>query len=419
MAEQNSGSKVLTGSDLVKLLRDPVVQNFNKWEELGLELELDYSCLENIRTYRRDKTDDCKRDMLSTWLETVESPTLNDVHKAIKRIKDRNLRQATREEAEDEAKKVKDAIQTISEVVDKWETKDKLDKLQSDLRDLEGELKREEEWMANNAERWDEENDQWKKGETAAKRSNIMKALEMGRNFKDNEFVVKFLRSNGVTNTFIVKDRLVENMLRQALAEIDVNRSQVLAQRYRITKRHQQRLENIQNEIKALKELLNERLVENKELIHNIDVNLGSKLKKRNEMLNNIAETCDTTNERCYKVYAKRKSLLIHWKEDIEDYSLSFNRNVSEMTKKKSTFTITILERPKWPVMVGVAVGGAMGYMLPRVRRLVGVSIGAATGGVVCFASIVIFHRDDNYKQALERARSEKTEIDKMLAEDE
>ena len=33
------------------------------------------------------------------------------------------------------------------------------------------------------------------------------------------------------------------------------------------------------------------------------------------------------------------------------------------------------LEIPKWPVMVGVAAGGAMGYMLPRVRRVVGVSL--------------------------------------------
>ena len=424
MAVQNSGSEVLTGSDLVKLLRDPVVQNFNKWEELGLELDLDYSCLENIRTERHDKTDDCKRDMLSTWLKSVENPTLDDVHKAIKRIKDRNLRQATRQEAENETKKMRDAIQTISEVLDK-ESRDtsKLDdKLQSDLRDLEGELKHEEEWMANNAEQWDEENDQWKKGETAADRTNIMKALEVGRNFKDDEFVVKFLRSKRVTNLFLMKDRLVESMLRKALIDIDANRLQVLAKRSRIAKRHQRRLENIQNEIKAQRELINRRLVENEELIRNIEVNLGvrtDKLKKRNERLKKTAENCDTTNEQCYTIYTKCKNSLSHWKGDIEDYRLSFNRNVNEMTKKKSTFMITVLEIPKWPVVVGVAAGGAMGYMLPRVRRLVGVSIGAATGGVVCFASIVIFHRDDNNKQALERARSEKTEIDKMLAEDE
>ena len=51
-----------------------VVHGVNNWKRLGLELGLHYQpTLINIETHRREKPDDCKMEMLSSWLNQWDS----------------------------------------------------------------------------------------------------------------------------------------------------------------------------------------------------------------------------------------------------------------------------------------------------------------------------------------------------------
>ena len=44
------------------------VHELTDWRKLGVQLGLYYSTLEKIRSQQCDNIDDCKMDMLSTWL---------------------------------------------------------------------------------------------------------------------------------------------------------------------------------------------------------------------------------------------------------------------------------------------------------------------------------------------------------------
>ena len=130
-------------SDLRMLLNDPEVQNIVLWKRVGLELDLTKSCLDRIGMDNRD-TDTCIQEMLQIWLLRANDPTLEDLHEAIKTIRDRNARKGTMVQAKNDGKRIQDAIQVLAESIDKCESRDmpKLKGiLQSDLKNLEHKLK--------------------------------------------------------------------------------------------------------------------------------------------------------------------------------------------------------------------------------------------------------------------------------------
>ena len=66
-------SKTDTG-DLMDVLE--VVESVSDWNRLGLTLRLLYHpTLTDIETYRRGKPDECRRDMLSAWLQQKDNVT--------------------------------------------------------------------------------------------------------------------------------------------------------------------------------------------------------------------------------------------------------------------------------------------------------------------------------------------------------
>ena len=62
---------VTADNDLCDVLA--VIHDVNDWKELGLQLGLLYSTLTDIETYRRGKPSECRKDMLSAWLQQQDN----------------------------------------------------------------------------------------------------------------------------------------------------------------------------------------------------------------------------------------------------------------------------------------------------------------------------------------------------------
>ena len=70
-----------------------VVESVSDWSKLGMTLGLLYHpTLTDIETYRRGKPEDCKKDMLSAWLQRKDNvsqsgvPSLSVLRAALIRI---------------------------------------------------------------------------------------------------------------------------------------------------------------------------------------------------------------------------------------------------------------------------------------------------------------------------------------------
>ena len=74
-----------------------VVDDFGKWRRLGLQLGLRYTTLEEIRNDHRDKTDECRMEMLAAWLRQQDNvsqtgvPSWSVLRAALRRIGENEL----------------------------------------------------------------------------------------------------------------------------------------------------------------------------------------------------------------------------------------------------------------------------------------------------------------------------------------
>ena len=68
----------MTIKDLVAELRDVI-----SWFQLGIYLDISPSELMKIRADHREKTDDCKTEMLVTWLRQVTDASWSTVVRAL------------------------------------------------------------------------------------------------------------------------------------------------------------------------------------------------------------------------------------------------------------------------------------------------------------------------------------------------
>ena len=72
----------MTIKDLINELHDVI-----SWFQLGIYLDISPSELMKIRADHREKTDDCKTEMLVTWLRQTTDPSWSTVVKALVGIK--------------------------------------------------------------------------------------------------------------------------------------------------------------------------------------------------------------------------------------------------------------------------------------------------------------------------------------------
>ena len=77
-----STSAPVTIKDLINELHDVI-----SWFQLGIYLDISLSDLMKIRADHREKTDDCKTEMLVTWLSQTTDASWSTVVKALVGIK--------------------------------------------------------------------------------------------------------------------------------------------------------------------------------------------------------------------------------------------------------------------------------------------------------------------------------------------
>ncbi len=81
--------------DLQRLLHE--LEGVIDWRGLGIELKVPYAELKKIDQDCRGKTEECKRELLHTWLCRVADPTWNDVVEALRRMKLVNMAEKVEE----------------------------------------------------------------------------------------------------------------------------------------------------------------------------------------------------------------------------------------------------------------------------------------------------------------------------------
>ena len=114
---------------------------------------------------------------------------------------------------------------------------------------------------------------------------------------------------------------MVEGILRQALMEIDIDRSRTIGIRYQEMKKHNKQLEHLKTEIMESKRLLDERLRVYEKIREGL-IKIGVKterLEKLNAQLQSLQETTDKcigTIEECVEIYQQEEDNLNDWKKE-------------------------------------------------------------------------------------------------------
>ena len=281
--------------DLAELLSDPIIRDCYLWKEVGLELGIQKSKLDVIAKDHPNQTEECKMEMLDTWLKNDEKASSEDLHQAIKRVNERHMRVEHRRCTKDEEKRALDAVNYVKVLLKQWEERNK--EIAADHKGFQEELEREKQWLSIASE-WREDNDEWQQGEDAITRANIERVLQEGGNFKRSSFVKEFIRNRNIQFSFL-KNQGVEGLLRQSLMEIDISRSTTLLDRFGKMKRHYRRLQHLQEEIIQSKNLIDERLLAYDKIKQGLE-KLGIKQSKLEE-LNKQLKVLKRTAEDCIK----------------------------------------------------------------------------------------------------------------------
>ena len=64
-------------------LKDVVLIRVNSWYDLGLQLDLEDSRLEAIKSTNHGNTEECRRDMFRTWLRSQTDPSYQQLVRAL------------------------------------------------------------------------------------------------------------------------------------------------------------------------------------------------------------------------------------------------------------------------------------------------------------------------------------------------
>lgn len=409
----------LTEKDLSMLLRDPILKTCTNWKRIGLELGLRKSILEAIAKDHPtpDYIEGGKEVMLYKWLTNSENPTLNKLHRAIRRV--------IRSETETEERKAMDSINQLEGLLDEWE--DRNQKIISDKRLLHSKLKEEESWLPN-VVKWNVENDEWQRGEVAKQKTKIREALQQG-DYRNSSFVREFLQTKGFSNaqqSNLTNER-VEGILYQALLEIEIDRSGTTGRRYQDIRKHHMRLKKLQAEINESKILLNKRLVAYDEIQAGLqEIGMKSEnLKELNRQLQYLRKTENDyidLSKQCDDFYHQGERNLRIWKYELSSMLRSFDDSITAMTVKEVTIlrSLGLEESGK---RYGGIVGGVVTFGSTQGRR-VGSAAGGTVGrladkffGPVESTETVISLEAQNYKNTLEKGRLVQKRLRKILAE--
>lgn len=373
--------------NLSDLLNDSKVKNCNLWEEVGLELGIEYSTLEVIAKDHPDDTVRRKTKMLDTWLNNCEDQKKEHLHQAIDRVNERYQREEHRRRTKDEEEKALAAVDQVRRLLQEWEERNK--EIANNNKSFQEELKKEELWLSH-ATKWEQEEDEWQQGEDGTRRKNLEEALEDG-NFKTSLFVQDFFRRKNIKISDL-SDKGVEGLLRQGLMEIENSRTTTLLTRLREMKEHHKRLQHLQQEIVESNKLIDKRLqayVKIKQGLEEVGVT-ESKIAELNEQLRNLKHTAEEykqARKHIGKIYEKEQNNLNIWEVKMHIHIESFGDLIKKMKEKQSDFLVGpfavigtasgAVTRAIGGAEVGTAVAPVVGTVI---GALVGVFVGSIVG---------------------------------------
>ena len=434
-----SGDKQLGIDDLAAILRDPLIKSCPYWKDIGLEIGLTNSDLNEIDQDYRGKTVDCKREMFVRWLENHTTGTLKYLQDVVSRVNDeregeernrssirkdreRNMTEAKREE--NDALFAVSRLQTLLLV---WERRNEnIVQVQKEfVKELEGR----DMLMRTQEEEKIEEDRKWQQGEDARNREEIVRALG-GHNYQ-SPFVKDLLRRKNIPMSRL-NDEAVEGFLRQTLMDIDIARSKVMRRGYRLTKENYKRMEYLRNEIDKLNDLLDKRLRAYKDIkdgLEQIGVR-SEKIEEINVQMTNLKDKVSEFREarnKCDKVYKQADEDYKVFEEQMNIFIRSFNANIEMMQKNQPGFVAALY------ALFGLAGGAAVGAVggavagtavVPVLGTVVGALLGGAAGSVSGLiwgiykgqeAREIVNRKVGEYKNTLEAGQSEYEQVMQVL----
>ena len=179
--------------ELVNILNSPAVVRINEWKDVGLELGVEEHVLDRIDIDCRGRTNDCKREMFSYWLEDDLQASWEKVSGAVKRARKRveaaTAREESRRNIEEEENKAVSAIDQLQKSLDEMDTTNT--KIAENQTRLVEEVKEQERKWESYRAQWRREDMEWNEGEQ--RRKQIKEALE-AHDLQRSQFVKRFLR---------------------------------------------------------------------------------------------------------------------------------------------------------------------------------------------------------------------------------
>ena len=122
-SSQKMSDELLSPDDLGRVLRDPLVVDCVRWQDVGLGLGFKNETLKIIEVdcCCDNKTAECKRRMFSEWLDNTETPTMDEIHKVINEVNERDKREQWREVTSKNEEEAVMATNTLLHLLDEWE----------------------------------------------------------------------------------------------------------------------------------------------------------------------------------------------------------------------------------------------------------------------------------------------------------
>ena len=380
-------NRPLTISDLAALLNDPIVGCCVHWEDVGLQIRIKKSDIDAIKRDQHYQTEDCRREILSRFLRNNRDElSLNDLHKVVKRVSSKYEISRRRAEANNEEKEAVKAVSQLENLLEEWQMRN--EGIAADLDQLEAELREEAEVILDITKKWKYDSSEWNQGELEDKKTKILNALKQG-DYKNSSFVKEMIQNQDLEPSGL-NNRAIECILRQERTEIDIVRLNKLGPGYRQIKVHHKQLEQLNNEIKAYKKLLEERVKAYDKIkigLKNIGVK-NEKLQEFSLQLDKLQITvgkCEKVKKHCDEVYHAGKVDFDKWSREMNAFIHAFNDNVQIMKNREPEFVqaLYMLFGLAGGAAAGAVGGGVVGTaILPIIGTVIGAGIGTAVGGV-------------------------------------
>ena len=303
------------------------------------------------------------------------------LHGIIRKV-ERRARAQHRENINSEDRRAVIAIGDLQTSVQEFKERNKT--IAEDYTQFVDELFREKTWLSI-ASKWDQEDEEWGKGETATKRENLRHAIR-DKNFS-SVFVKEFFQQK-LMACDSMSDAEMEYYLRQELLEIETERSRQARGRYEESKEHNEHLQDLLDEIKQSEDVIRSHLDTYKEIWEGLK-NLGveeTRLKELNRQLEDVRKTleeCTNAREDCAKVHKAGEANLKERIRQVKESRMSLDKYISQLKCTIRDLQSEVATKASFleSILKGVIIGATAGHeVIPFLGAIPGAFIGGISG---------------------------------------